>query len=267
MAGLRSRRPRARGAAPAEPRRRASGNRASPRTRGCTFGTPSKTRFITGVPAHAGLHPRTRTRPAGRPRRPRARGAAPVTTMKSASLEAASPRTRGCTPDQGLGTRDAAGVGASPRTRGCTHGLGAPTEPASGVPAHAGLHPRARSTRCRAGRRPRARGAAPWTAPRERRNIPASPRTRGCTHVVQGLRIGSKGVPAHAGLHHLHALHGEACYGRPRARGAAPLYARLRDPFARASPRTRGCTPSRLARRDRDAGVPAHAGLHPHSLI
>ena len=89
--------PRARGDAPAgscSPRASAS---APPRTRGCTQLRSLEGALRVGSPAHAGMHPPTRTHGSRCTGLPRARGDAPNQEHCSPDHGRAPPRTRGCT--------------------------------------------------------------------------------------------------------------------------------------------------------------------------
>jgi len=89
--------PRARGDAPYLAVRAGVDFRVPPRTRGCTRLAPPHCHANGGSPAHAGMHPRPRSRSPRLARFPRARGDAPLPEAIGAELVGVPPRTRGCT--------------------------------------------------------------------------------------------------------------------------------------------------------------------------
>ncbi len=272
-----------------------------PRTRGCTPGGPSGAGAEAGSPAHAGMHPRVRTRGSSAVGFPRARGDAPPAAGGRVLRLVVPPRTRGCTVeslDNGQlpnGSPAHAGMHLSPfgvspprswfprargdappgsrpngpaarvppRTRGCT--LAHPRHPscALGSPAHAGMHPGIQPLTLPLLWFPRARGDAPRDRLRRGwcRRVP--PRTRGCTREGPPRPVPTSGSPAHAGMHPMRTAPSRSCWRFPRARGDAPCAGCSSQLPREVPPRTRGCTPRVRYLVARVRGSPAHAGMHP----
>ena len=214
--------------------------RASPHTRGWT---PPATRTGTrrgGFPAHAGMDPGRRDVP---------------------GLPEGLPRTRGDGPDP---IRGALGGGwASPHTRGWTLRRTARSLRKPGFPAHAGMDPPARRDLAAPVRLPRTRGDGPRKRRRENDLPRASPHTRGWTWDALWPAILSHGFPAHAGMDPVSSRPTGRPTWLPRTRGDGPLTCIDGTSEARASPHTRGWTPSDAVRSAPTNGFPAHAGMDP----
>ena len=215
----RQRLPRARGDGPLAEGARGRRVGASPRTRGWTLVCPLVALVATGFPAHAGMDPSlSRVDSAGK-WLPRARGDGPLQLRIRACRYRASPRTRGWT--------------RSVEHHGRTY---------RGFPAHAGMDPRASVGRRTRRRLPRARGDGPSSTGVPVVVIEASPRTRGWTRYVPGIRRHDAGFPAHAGMDPRADRYPLDHSGLPRARGDGPATKRMPLSLLLASPRTRGWT-------------------------
>ena len=238
----RSRRPRARGGVPRSGEIRALRRMSSPRTRGCSPMSIEELRAKVVVPAHAGVFRLAQRRGGPHRRRPRARGGVPPNVTSRPHPSQSSPRTRGCSPF------DAGGLGGG-----------------AVVPAHAGVfRPSARPpSTCTS--RPRARGGVPSSPSTANPPSGSSPRTRGCSAGGQGRRHRRDVVPAHAGVFRSRPGTCSRSRRRPRARGGVPKGGGSGRCTKRSSPRTRGCSVSRLGTTSLLAVVPAHAGVFPRT--
>ena len=191
--------PRARGDRPVGRSRYGPILPASPRTRGSTSHCGKSQRRPRGFPAHAGIDPAHAIVCAMTKGLPRARGDRPDIDGFCVTWGAASPRTRGSTPERFYRT---------PREYG--------------FPAHAGIDLYSALARLVASWLPRARGDRPFWASMRPVEAKASPRTRGSTLLGLRLARSRSGFPAHAGID-LILLAVLGCgIGLPRARGDRP---------------------------------------------
>ena len=169
--------PRTRGDGPVWRMLRELTEAVSPHTRGWTRRIHRISLSVAGFPAHAGMDPRRRPRPGGRPRFPRTRGDGPAG-----------------------GVRGGLRGGVSPHTRGWTRHPKVVREPGQGFPAHAGMDPRRCSPpRPRRGF-PRTRGDGPWVSDTPKSPCSVSPHTRGWTPSIGPPQPAPTGFPAHAGM-------------------------------------------------------------------
>ena len=211
---------------------------ASPHTRGWTSKPITSGRARRGFPAHAGMDPGARRHCHHGTRLPRTRGDGPV--------------VHACRVN---------GVAASPHTRGWTPQIIAQTSDTEGFPAHAGMDPA--SPRRSAGRRrlPRTRGDGPRLGGIPRPPGSASPHTRGWTHWRELVKHPNEGFPAHAGMDREQVLSAADRGWLPRTRGDGPSSRARADARAEASPHTRGWTAEICACGRELQGFPAHAGM------
>ena len=193
-----------------------------------------------GFPAHAGMDPTHRTRRPAIPRLPRTRGDGPLCRVRVQGAGVASPHTRGWTPDVAGYRLDLAGF-----------------------PAHAGMDPRRSTATPRPSRLPRTRGDGPAKGAGPRPAHVASPHTRGWTVVasLEGFEV--RGFPAHAGMDPLIQGGCPRSDRLPRTRGDGPPSGIRLGWTLRASPHTRGWTPSTTTPKTPRSGFPAHAGMDP----
>jgi len=210
-------------------------------------------------PAHAGVLRSDRAARGAVHRVPRARGGAPERDPEWVQLRACSPRTRGCSarhdlePDENRVFPAHAGVlrrhrlitphsdKCSPRTRGCSGQDGSRKQGGRVFPAHAGVLRR---------------------FARQIRHCWSVPRARGGAPVAMVITAGHVDVfPAHAGVLRSVTPRGWSqtwCSPRTRGCSASRLYLVEIHPC---SPRTRGCSGRlRFARRIGRV-FPAHAGV------
>ena len=192
---------------------------ASPHTRGWPRRQGHCAPQRSGFPAHAGMD------------LPRA-----ATAMRRSWL----PRTRGDGPLGGRGLAEF--VAASPHTRGWTPEVVARARRDRGFPAHAGMDPASHpGAGCRGGL-PRTRGDGPYWTPPGCRCSSASPHTRGWTRHRDRAADRAAGFPAHAGMDPARAPPTPATGRLPRTRGDGPRERLRRRREAAASPHTRGWT-------------------------
>ena len=189
----------------------------SPRVRGCSHHDPGRGQDLRPLPAHSGLVPSTKSPPLRPCAVPRTGGADPPGVWIQGQPGTRSPRMRGW-------SRLAAYVadcgGPFPITRGRSLPPMAGRAPRLPLPAHAGLFPSSRSTRC------------------TRRSAP--PRVRGCSRHVRHHDGQRCPLPAHAGLFPGRSTGGAARSTAPRVCGAVPRWQTwfwTDDPH---SPRMRG---------------------------
>ena len=233
-----------------------------PRTRGDgPLSLTMVSKDTEAFPAHAGMDPRTRTRPHGPPGLPRTRGDGPVLDLPAQPAYQGFPAHAGMDPRAPRRSRSPAGLPrtrgdgpargmvrvrwheASPHTRGWTRWQWVAGLQAMGFPAHAGMDP-GRAGSCR--------------------HRPRLPRTRGDgTHGARVARPRRRGFPAHAGMDPKGALLDLVAEGLPRTRGDGPGSRSLGDIAAVASPHTRGWTHTEPEVATRVRGFPAHAGMDP----
>ena len=149
----------------------------SPRTRGCSLYTPTRTCQPKVFPAHAGMFRHTRQAEDSSIRFPRARGDVPMWCCAGQTPHQFSPRTRGCSPI----------------------GIPYPT-PYYVFPAHAGMFRIKLAANSTLESFPRARGDVPADSPILDCALAFSPRTRGCSVEMIHTLIIDKVFPAHAGM-------------------------------------------------------------------
>ena len=171
-------------------------------------------------------------------RLPRTRGDGPCLVDSCPAAAAASPHTRGWTPD----------------TRRHGHQV-------RGFPAHAGMDPDLSVPAGPAGRLPRTRGDGPYQAGATFVHFPASPHTRGWTRRRRSARRPPPGFPAHAGMDPDSSDTPRHRTRLPRTRGDGPYAAALCARIYLASPHTRGWTSWRRRSNRCRPGFPAHAGM------
>ena len=211
--------PRTRGDGPSAVGGVASGQSASPHTRGWTRVAPVGHDEFFGFPAHAGMDPPDIARRVVARRLPRTRGDGPLVDHPAAREDQASPHTRGWTPG---------------RRRWWRRWWG--------FPAHAGMDPHhSRNAHDPVGL-PRTRGdgppaTRPGCAPAE-----ASPHTRGWTWAEIGGGIQVQGFPAHAGMDPGQGPPQPRWSRLPRTRGDGPVSLTRHMDDEMASPHTRGWT-------------------------
>ena len=169
------------------------------------------------------------------------------------------PRTRGDGPHPSMqGFMSAA---ASPHTRGWTPQVEVHSEPPEGFPAHAGMDPHSRPARQHSGRLPRTRGDGPRHSLARLGERKASPHTRGWTRVPARGKSIACGFPAHAGMDPGGPRASRGHPRLPRTRGDGPSRLTITSPRSRASPHTRGWTATTAGPDRRYHGFPAHAGM------
>ena len=212
----------------------------SPHTRGWTRGLVLEHGGRAGFPAHAGMDPEFRSWRSTSERFPRTRGDGPPTN-------AAVVRQ----------------LWVSPHTRGWTLQLLRHPHRAGGFPAHAGMDPRAPSSRSGRRRFPRTRGDGPLREPLDVPEQEVSPHTRGWTREGVHHVHKPRGFPAHAGMDPYEKTSTPAASRFPRTRGDGPTSGRARSPARAVSPHTRGWTPGHHHRPPDQRGFPAHAGMDP----
>ncbi len=276
---------------------------APPPTRGCTRGGSSAPGHAGGSPAHAGMHPHPTACSASTLRLPRPRGDAPFTQPIFGKRITAPPPTRGCTPQARHrrfphhGSPAHAGMHPAPRrsssiptwlprprgdapgptvatmiqapapppTRGCTRQHLKQHGDLEGSPAHAGMHPMMAGGKNMRPGLPRPRGDAPRIHDPQDVVDQAPPPTRGCTRGCGWSWTGSRGSPAHAGMHPPTIRFQTPVTRLPRPRGDAPSFDPLVAALTEAPPPTRGCTLEFTQPQPERLGSPAHAGMHPSS--
>ena len=280
--GSRWRLPRTRGDGPVPLQLSQMGIEASPHTRGWTPDQRRGRAATMGFPAHAGMDPGRRLNPKYSLGLPRTRGDGPILPLSVIDCGMASPHTRGWTPSiphrcsstrgfpahagmdpvvccaqlLGSGLPRTRGDGpllyeqprgiqvASPHTRGWTRGGRDPGGSDGGFPAHAGMDRGEYADRQRPRGLPRTRGDGPWQHCARMAWCGASPHTRGWTPRRRDRLGRGCGFPAHAGMDPSRA---PACPGSrrlPRTRGDGPCRKSPPVPCWKASPHTRGWTPT-----------------------
>ena len=178
------------------------------------------------------------------------------------------------------------GYTSSPPARGCSA-----TRPSCGsrpsvVPASAGVFPARRFPHCQLAGRPRQRGGVPGPLdegldvlcrPRQRGGVPgfggsvysvnmSSPPARGCSPAAMARVLGSRVVPASAGVFPTPRSSPPTCARRPRQRGGVPRATDAHRSRPESSPPARGCSEVRDVPRHRGRVVPASAGVFRASL-
>ena len=176
------------------------------------------------------------------------------------------------------------GYTSSPPARGCSA-----TRPSCGsrpsvVPASAGVFPARRFPHCQLAGRPRQRGGVPGPLdegldvlcrPRQRGGVPgfggsvysvnmSSPPARGCSPAAMARVLGSRVVPASAGVLPAPRSEPPTCARRPRQRGGVPKSETFRAIVDASSPPARGCSGHPSRHPTRQSVVPASAGVFPH---
>ena len=138
--------------------------------------------------------------------------------------------------------------------------------PGRGYPVHAGIDPRAWSSKIHSSRLPRTRGDRPFYFNVSTPNSPATPYTRGSTLIHHITRCVYTGYPVHAGIDLSGGRAGSRTRGLPRTRGDRPLRWRTGEETPLATPYTRGSTFFRCDTRFPDQGYPVHAGIDLHRI-
>ena len=230
--------PRARGDVPIEWACASPIEQFSPRTRGCSCPPFRTVKPGQVFPAHAGMFLNARAMTVAQISFPRARGDVPPVKLITGGQGQFSPRTRGCSLQNGV-------QAASFQV----------------FPAHAGmfLH-RMPDHGCGAGF-PRARGDVPIGGGDFLKLRKFSPRTRGCSSRVTRAKQSPPVFPAHAGMFLIHPHTHMSTRSFPRARGDVPINNHSLSFLSVFSPRTRGCSAFQAPLRHTPCVFPAHAGM------
>ncbi len=217
---------------------------SSPHARGSSFRYAISPYLPNVVPARAGIFLRVSASVSCSHSRPRTRGDLPSRRPVSAGENESSPHARG-----------------SSRCRLRADHAG------DVVPARAGIFPgRGRHRRHRHGR-PRTRGDLPPSRRRRSSARSSSPHARGSSQGSTSCPSSTPVVPARAGIF----LPGSPAIGptsrRPRTRGDLPLIVSSASSTSGSSPHARGSSRAGRVRVDRQAVVPARAGIFPRSPV
>ena len=177
---------------------------------------------------------------------------------------AAHPRSRG--ENRQLRVRATVILGSSPLTRGKQNAAGRISRDSRLIPAHAGKTPRETPSAMLSPAHPRSRGENPHPLKGPLMLNGSSPLTRGKHVLHEGVQLGERLIPAHAGKTDGRSLLPESGSAHPRSRGENEEELVHGQASFGSSPLTRGKPPkpptAPLPRRL----IPAHAGKTSSSL-